>query len=65
MNESFPFSDNEADEKLIEILKGYIVEKKMPIHTANRVLKYNLRDPLNFDLKRWEAFILTIHGEAV
>jgi hypothetical protein len=65
MNENFPFSDNEADEKLIEILKGYIVEKKMPIHTANRVLKYNLKDPLNFDIKRWETFISSIYEKAI
>lgn len=65
MSAHLPFSDNEADEKLIEILKGYIVEKKMPIHTANRVLKYNLKDPLNFDSIKWEAFISSIYEKAI
>lgn len=60
MNINLPKTDNEADEKLIEILKVYIIEKKMPVHTAARVLKYNLKDPLNFNLLQWQQFIQTL-----
>ena len=65
MNVNLPLTDQEADEKLIEILKIYIIEKKMPIHIANEVLRYNIKDPISFNIIRCESFIKSYYETSV
>lgn len=56
-----PINEEEADERLLKVVKHYVTERDMPIDVAKNVLRSNLRDKSFFELK-WEKFIKLIGG---
>jgi hypothetical protein len=64
MRESMlPMDEEEADERLLNVVKHYVCEREMPIYVAKNVLRCNLRDKSCFEIK-WEKFINLIGGYA-
>jgi len=64
MRESMlPMDEDEADERLLNVVKHYVMEREMPIYVAKNVLRCNLRDKSCFEIK-WEKFINLIGGYA-
>ena len=47
----FILNDNEADERLLDVLVHYVQQKDMPIAAAKQILKGNLRDKSDFNEK--------------
>ena len=64
MRESMlPMDEEEADERLLIVVKHYVTEREMPIYVAKNVLRCNLRDKSCFEIK-WEKFMNLIAGYA-
>lgn len=53
--------EEEADERLLNVVKHYVTEREMPIYIAKNVLRSNLRDKSCFE-KKWDKFIKLIGG---
>ena len=60
---TLPMDEEEADERLLYVVKYYVTERQMPIYVAKNVLRCNLRDKSCFEIK-WEKFIKLIGGYA-
>ena len=60
---TLPMDEEEADERLLIVVKHYVCEREMPIYVAKNVLRSNLRDKSCFEMK-WEKFIKLIGGYA-
>lgn len=60
---TLPTDEQEADERLLIVVKHYVTEREMPIYVAKNVLRCNLRDKSCFEIK-WEKFIKLIGGYA-
>ena len=58
---NLPMDEEEADERLLNVVKHYVTEREMPIYVAKNVLRSNLRDKSCFEIK-WEMFIKLIGG---
>ena len=58
---NLPMDEEEADERLLIVVKHYVTEREMPIYVAKNVLISKLRDKSCFELK-WEKFIKLIGG---
>ena len=58
---TLPMDEQEADERLLIVVKHYVTEREMPIYVAKNVLRSNLRDMSCFE-KQWEKFIKLIGG---
>ena len=41
---TLPMDEEEADERLLIVVKHYVCEREMPIYVAKNVLRSNLRD---------------------
>ena len=60
---NLPMDEDEADERLLNVVKHYVCEREMPIYVAKNVLRSNLRDKSCFEIK-WKKFINLIGGYA-
>lgn len=56
-----PKTEQEADERLLRVLKIAIEEKNWPIDTVKRMLQSQLRCSDNFEESIWPTFLSSIN----
>jgi hypothetical protein len=56
-------TNEEADERLINVLQHYVNEREMPIRVAKCLMKSNIKNPHNLK-STWKQFLQTIKTKA-